>query len=213
MADERTPPTSPTLLGRLARVPTDQAAWGEFAERYGRKIYGWCRWWRLQHADAEDVTQEVLAKLARHLRTFVYDPSGSFRGWLKTAAHHAWRDFLDSRQRRVAGSGDTRVVEMLQTVEARDHLVEQLDEEFARDLFEEATARVQARVQPHPWEAFRLLALEGLSGAEVGRRLSMKVATAFVARSKVQKMLQEEVRRLRGPEARGGADPLGKTTA
>ncbi len=200
MAEERTPPTSPTLLGRLGRVPTDQAAWGEFAERYGAKIYGWCRGWHLQEADAEDVTQEVLAKLSQKMQSFAYDPARSFRAWLKTVVHHAWRDFLAGRARRPTGSGDTGVLEMLQSVEARDDLMAELDEEFARDLLDEAMARVRARVQPHTWEAFRLLALEGLSGAEAASRLGIKVATAFVARSKVQKMLEEEVRRLRGPD-------------
>ena len=44
--------TSPTLLAWLQRAPTDQAAWGEFVERYGTRIYGWCRQWKLQEADA-----------------------------------------------------------------------------------------------------------------------------------------------------------------
>jgi hypothetical protein len=35
--------TSITLLGRLRQAPAEQAAWSEFVERYGRKIYGWCR--------------------------------------------------------------------------------------------------------------------------------------------------------------------------
>ena len=43
MAGHSTAPTSPTLLGRLGRVPADHDAWAEFAGRYGRKIYGWCR--------------------------------------------------------------------------------------------------------------------------------------------------------------------------
>ena len=202
MAGDPNVPTSPTLLGRLGRVPADQAAWGEFAERYGRKIYGWCRHWHLQEADAEDVTQQVLLKLARTLRTFSYDPARSFRAWLKTVTHHAWRDFVEARNWPGAGSGDTAVLEQLQTVQARDALVEELDEEFARDLLEEAMARVRLRVQPHTWQAFHLLAVEGRSGAEAAERLNMKVATVFVARSKVQKMLQEEVRKLegRGPE-------------
>ena len=134
MAGDSTMPTSPTLLGRLSRLPTDQAAWCEFSERYGRKIYGWCRHWQLQQADAEEVTQEVLLKLARKMATFTYDPAQSFRAWLKTVAHHAWRDFLDGRRRPGAGSGDTQVLEMLHSVAARDNLVEQLDEEFAREL-------------------------------------------------------------------------------
>jgi RNA polymerase sigma-70 factor (ECF subfamily) len=198
MAGDPSASTSPTLLGRLRRVPADQAAWAEFADRYGRKIYDWCRQWRLQEADAQDVTQEVLLKLARKMQTFAYDPSQSFRAWLKTVTHHAWRDFLDGRARPGGGSGDSTVLEVLQTIPARDQLIEQLDIEFARELLDEAMARVRLRVQPHTWEAFWLLAIERLSGAEAAERLGMKVATTFVARSKVQKMVQEEVRRLEG---------------
>jgi RNA polymerase sigma-70 factor (ECF subfamily) len=190
--------TSPTLLGRLGRVPPDEAAWAEFADRYGRRIYGWCARWGLQQSDAEDVTQQVLLKLAGKMRTFAYDPARSFRAWLKTVTHHAWRDFVEARNRPGAGSGDSAVRELLNNVRAGDDLAARLEEEFSRDLLEEAMARVRLRVQPHTWEAFRLLALEGLTGAEAAARLDLKVATVFVARSKVQKMVQREVRRLEG---------------
>jgi DNA-directed RNA polymerase specialized sigma24 family protein len=43
---------------------------------------------------------------------------------------------------------------------------------------------------------FCMLAIEQRSGAEVGELLGMKVATVFVARSKVQRMLREELQRL-----------------
>ena len=33
-----------------------------------------------QEADAKDVTQMVLVRLAERMRTFAYDPSKSFRG-------------------------------------------------------------------------------------------------------------------------------------
>jgi RNA polymerase sigma factor (sigma-70 family) len=193
--------TSPTLLGRLSRSPADQGAWAEFAARYGRQIYSWCRHWRLQEADAQDVTQEVLLTLARKMRTFTYDPSRSFRAWLKTVAHHAWQDWLEARRRPGAGSGDSVVLELLHSVEARDHLVEQLDAEFSRELLDEAMARVRLRVEPHTWHAFHLLAVEELSGADVAERLGMKVATVFVARSKVQKMIREEVCRLENSDS------------
>jgi RNA polymerase sigma-70 factor (ECF subfamily) len=206
MASEGSGPTSPTLLGRLGRVPADHAAWAEFAERYGRKIYGWCRRWGLQEADAEDVTQDVLLRLARKMRDFSYDPARSFRAWLKTVTHHAWRDFATGLSRPGVGSGDSRTLEVLQTVEARDALVNALGEEYDRDLLDEALARVRLRVQPHTWQAFHLLAVEGRSGAEAAARLGMKVAAVFVARSKVQKMAREEIRKLEGraPEAREG---------
>ena len=87
-------------------------------------------------------------------------------------------------------------MDLLQTVEAREDLVRRLDEEFDRELLEEAMARVRVRVAPRTWEAFERTAVRGESGAEAAAALGMKVATVFVARSKVQKMLQEELRKL-----------------
>ena len=191
--------TSATLLQRLRQVPADQAAWEQFAERYGRKIYGWCRQWNLQEADAQDLTQDVLVKLAAKMQTFDYDPSRSFRAWLKTVTRNAWSDFWSGRK-RVAAAGGSQALEMLQTVEAREDLVRRLDEEFDRELLDEAMSRVQARVTPRTWQAFELTALQGRSGAEAAGALGMKVATVFVARSKVQKMLQEELGRLEDPD-------------
>jgi RNA polymerase sigma-70 factor (ECF subfamily) len=192
--------TSITLLARLRSTSPDQAAWAEFVERYGRKIYGWCRHWGLQEADAEDVTQDVLFKLAEKMKTFAYDASGSFRAWLKTLTHHTWQDYVQGRHRAGAGLGGSEVLNRLHQVEAREDLVQRLEAEFDRELLQRAEQVVKTRVQAHTWEAFRLLAVEGLSGAETAHRLGMKVATAFVARSKVQKMIQEEMRRLENPD-------------
>jgi RNA polymerase sigma factor (sigma-70 family) len=190
--------TSATLLTRLRQVPADQAAWAQFTERYGRKIYAWCRQWNLQEADAEDVTQTVLLKLAATMQNFVYDPQKRFRSWLKTVVRNAWSDFWSGRKAVVAAGG-SQAVEMLHTVEAREDLVQRLDEEFDRELLEEAEARVRQRVAPRTWQAFELTAVQGKSGAEAAAALNMKVATVFVARSKVQKMLQEEIRKLDEP--------------
>jgi RNA polymerase sigma factor (sigma-70 family) len=189
------PTTRVTLLARLRQTPTDEAAWGAFVERYGRHIYRWCRQWKLQDADAEDVSQDILAKLARKLRDFYYDPSRSFRGWLKTVAHHAWRDFAKGRRGR-ATSGDSQALDLIHTLEAREDLVKKLEEAFDLELLDAAKLRVRLRVAPHKWDAFRLVTLEGMPAAEVAATLGMQVAMVYVAKSKVQKMLHEEIRNL-----------------
>ena len=195
MADALMPTTRVTLLTRLRQHPTDKAAWDVFVERYGRHIYRWCKQWNLQPVDAEDVTQEILVKLARKLRDFTYDPSRSFRGWLKTLAHHAWRDFVDSPRRAHAAAGG-QVWERMRTLQAREDLVQKLQEAFDHELLEAAKVRVRLRVAPRTWEAFRLVALEGLPVAEVAATVPMQVAMVYVARCKVQKMLQEELQKL-----------------
>lgn len=188
--------TRVSLLGRLRLDPNNQAAWGEFVDHYGGKIYTWCRKWNLQEADAQDVTQNVLLKLAHKLREFSYDPTRSFRAWLKTLTRHALSDFLESQRRPGRGSGDSAVGNMLHSVEAREDLLKHLDAEFDREVFEEAMARIRLRVAPQTWSAFTLTALDGLSGAEAAGRIPMQVAQVFVAKRRVQKMLQAEIAKL-----------------
>jgi RNA polymerase sigma-70 factor (ECF subfamily) len=92
---------------------------------------------------------------------------------------------------------------MLHSVEARADLVKHLEDEFDRELLEEAMARVRLRVAPQTWEAFRLTALEEMSGAQAAESIPMKVAQVFVAKRRVQKMLAEEVAKLEGRNEEG----------
>jgi RNA polymerase sigma-70 factor (ECF subfamily) len=192
--------TDISLLLRLRQAPTDQVAWGNFVQRYGRRIYLWCRQWQLQEADAEDVTQNVLLILAEKLREFQYDPKGRFRAWLKTVAHHAWSKYVTGQQRPGRGTGDSQTLGLLHSVEARDDLAVKLEEEFDREVLELAMLRVAQRVETHTWRAFQLLALQGLPGAEVAAALAMPVGMVYVAKSRVQKMIQDEIRHLEGGE-------------
>src|SRR5438132_38472 len=141
------PSTSPTLLGRLRQGVADRSAWEEFVDRYGPAIFAWCRRRQLQEADARDVTQDVLVQLVRKLHAFTYDPARSFRGWLRTLTHHACSDYAAGHGRPGAGSGDTGVHRLLETVEDRDDLVKNLEAAFDRELLDEAMVRVRLRVQ------------------------------------------------------------------
>ena len=185
--------TRATLLFRLRTSPNDPCAWTEFVQCYGRKIFAWCRAWGLQDADVQDITQTVLLNLTGHLRNFEYNSSGCFRAWLKTVTHHAWQDYLKKQRRfRPGESAD----DLLATVESRNDLAKRLADTFDEEVLKEAAVRVRLRIQPHTWDAFYLLAIEGYSGAETARRLGMKVGTVFIARRKVQQMLSDEVARL-----------------
>ncbi len=189
--------TSPSLLGRLRLDVADPADWAEFVRRYSPLIREWCRRWNLQDADTDDVTQVVLTKLTSQVRSFRYDPGLSYRAYVRKVAHHTWCDFLTSRARPGAGgSGDSAVANRLESVPARDDLIERLAGAFDYELLDLAIARVRLRVEPRTWEAFRLTAMDGLSGSEAAGRVGMEVTTVFKAKSKVQRMLRDEVQRL-----------------
>jgi RNA polymerase sigma-70 factor (ECF subfamily) len=184
----------------LRSNPGDQSAWSAFVDRYGPQIHAWCLRWKLQEADAQDVTQMVLLKLVRSLPNFAYDPSRSFRGWLRTLTVHSWSDFLGDQSRDVRGSADTGVAAMLNSVQARVDLVRHLEDAFDQELLELAKEDVSRRVEPHTWEAFRLTAIEGVAAAEVAARLGIRVATVYRARHVVQTMLRESLAALESGE-------------
>src|SRR5262245_45764259 len=89
-----------TTLFAVLQHPDDNEAWSRFVEHYGPKILQWSRAKGLQHADAENVTQEVLRRFAKASRTFVYDPSKTgFRAWLRTVTRHALSDLIGDLRR------------------------------------------------------------------------------------------------------------------
>jgi RNA polymerase sigma-70 factor (ECF subfamily) len=187
-------PTCINLLERLRLDGDDQSAWEEFVARYAPVIRDWCRRWQLQDSDAEDVTQLVLIKVTARLRTFVYDPARNFRGWLRTLARHVLCDFLAEKRRRAGNNAEGLL--RLQEAPARDDLASSPGEAFDMELVERAMAHVRRRVRPATWEAFRLTALEGLGGAEAAAQVGMQVATVYVARSNVLKLLRQQISRL-----------------
>jgi RNA polymerase sigma factor (sigma-70 family) len=198
VAQDHPSQTSVTLLGRLRQDPHDQAAWNDFVLRYRPKILQWCRRWRLQESDAQDVTQAVLLKLNGLMARFVYDPSRSFRGWLKTLTHHAWRDLISERRQSGHVHGESQMGGLFDNLQAGDDLVEHLEEEFRRELMDHAMVLVRSRVASRTWDAFRLTAMEGCSGAAAAAQLEMKIARVYVAKSEVKKMIRDEIHKLEG---------------
>jgi DNA-directed RNA polymerase specialized sigma24 family protein len=115
---------------------------------------------------------------------------------LKTVTRHAWRDMVDDRKRTGKGSGDSRLAELLENIQAGDDLDKHLEKEFRRELMEQAMVLVRPRVAEKTWDAFRLTALEGCSGAVVADRLEMNITRVYTAKSEVKRMIREQIRKL-----------------
>jgi RNA polymerase sigma factor (sigma-70 family) len=191
--------TSITLINRLGQSPADARAWSECVERYRPMIRAWCLKWRLQESDTDDVVQEVLAKLVAAMKKFKYDPTRSFRAWLKTVTQHTLSEFVTTRRKDLGRSADP--IEMIaESAEARSDLERRLEDVFDAELAELAIERVKKRVKPSTWDAFQLTMVQGLSGAAAAKKLQIPVAHVFVAKNRVQKMLQEEARILKENE-------------
>jgi RNA polymerase sigma-70 factor (ECF subfamily) len=190
----------PTRISMFIRLQENQEqAWQEFVQQYGPMIAAWCLRHSLDESEAADVTQNVLVKLVQVMRKSKYDPKkGNFRSWLKTVTNNAVRDLMRTWNRPGRGSGDATAQQWLLSLEdpqALEDLNECVDAEYRQVLLREAERRVRSRVKEFTWRAFEMTAIEQRSSREVAKLLNLRIGEVYVAKSRVTKMLKEEVRR------------------
>lgn len=194
---EPEPLTRGSLLQRLNERPDNHEAWREFVRIYGDHVIHWVRGRGLQDSDAADVAQDVLLRFWKQAAKFRYDPTRRFRGYLRQIVTSALADWNTAR----AGDrppGTDAGHELLASLPAREDLVTRIEQAYDTELLALAMDDVKARVQPHTWQAFELLAIERRSGAEVAEALGIDVGLAYVARRNVQRMIRETITRLEG---------------
>src|SRR3954447_21407949 len=134
--------TPVSLLERL-RQPTAEEAWTRFAELYAPLLYFWARRRaHLQTAAPADLVQEVFAVLVRKLPEFAYNPSKSFRGWLRTVLLNTWRAQQRRQQIPVAAG------QPVPDVSGPDPAAELEQAEYGRHLVHRALALMQSEFQP-----------------------------------------------------------------
>src|ERR1700688_963235 len=152
---QESPATRASLLVRL-RDGDDADAWQEFVHLYAPIIYGFARKRGLQDADAADLMQEVLRSVSNAAHRLEYDPArGTFRGWLFTVTRNKVFNFLESRSRRVQGSGDSGVQQRLEQHDDADgKLSGEWEADYQRAMAAQAMDRVKGEFQTATWEAF-----------------------------------------------------------
>src|SRR6266516_6760156 len=90
-------PTRASLIDRLKDLE-DQSGWQEFFDTYWKLVYGVARKAGLTDPEAQDVVQETMFSVAKHMPTFRYDPAiGSFKAWLLNMTR--WRIIDQIRKR------------------------------------------------------------------------------------------------------------------
>jgi hypothetical protein len=96
-------PTRATLIQRL-KDWQDQSSWQDFFDTYWKLIYGVALKGGLTAAEAQDVVQETMISVAKHMPTFEYDPAiGSFKTWLLNMTRWRITDQLRKRGPFAAG--------------------------------------------------------------------------------------------------------------
>src|SRR5262245_23045176 len=199
---QQSPATRASLLVRL-RDGNDADAWQEFVRLYAPIIYGFARKRGLQDADAADLMQDVLRSVSMAAHRLEYDPNrGTFRGWLFTVTRNKVFNFLDSRNRRVVASGDSRVQERLeQHADADGGMSADWEADYQRNLAAQAMERIKGEFQAATWSAFLQTAVDGQAPAQVSKSVGLSVGAIYVAKSRVIARLRQEIERMQGDES------------
>jgi RNA polymerase sigma-70 factor (ECF subfamily) len=100
----------------------DHEAWCELVERFSRYVFAITQAFRLSEHDAEDVFQEVFARLYEHMDTLRSDEA--VRPWIAQVARRQCIDRLRSGAREQPAEEDVLEV-------AADDRIEELNESFA----------------------------------------------------------------------------------
>lgn len=186
--------TDPSLL-RMLSGPLAHTVWEKFFQRYQPHILNACYQSGLTHHDAQEIASRVLAKLLRVFPNFRYDPAFSFRGWLKTVIRNETADYWRELQRRpgaVGQGGDNDCLAELP--DPLQQLAVELDGKLSDDLERAGriVERVRRRVDETTWLSYWLTAIEGAAAQAAADKLKISVASVYVNKGRVKRMLAEE---------------------
>lgn len=183
--------THASLLERL-RSPGDAQAWRRWLDLYTPLIRGWLGRHGLQPADVDDVSQQILAVVVRDLPEFHHNGRpGAFRSWLRALTVNRLREHW--RAQRRADGGEALLDQL---ADPASDLSRQWDRDHDRHVLGRLCDLVAADFHPTTWQAFRLVALDGVAPDQAANQLGVTVNAVFIAKSRVLARLRQEGREL-----------------
>lgn len=189
------PETRASLIEKLVES-SNTWAWLEFAKIYQPLVYRVARHRGLQHSDAEDLSQEVMARVNQAIGQFDPKRAGSFRGWLFTITRNLVVNHLKRNKSR-KGLGIDSLEELLhQTPDNSDETATVFSFEHQRQLFHVAAEIIRTRVSTDTWSAFWSTAVEQEPIQQVAQKLSMTPGAIRMAKCRVLAQIRSEVAKL-----------------
>lgn len=193
-------PTRATLLQRL-KDWGDQSSWQDFFDTYWNLIYGVATKGGLTSSEAEDVVQETMISVAKHMPDFKYDPAlGSFKGWLLNMTRWRITDQLRKRgphqsQMESSPSEDGEIPPPEAAVSVPD-LEKIWDVEWENNLLQAAVTKARRKLDPQQYQIFDCYVNKGWEPEKVAKLFHVPVGQVYLVKHRVTEAIRSEIERL-----------------
>jgi RNA polymerase sigma-70 factor (ECF subfamily) len=195
-------PTRASLIHRLKNWQ-DDSSWQEFFRVYWKLIYGVARRAGLSDVEAQDVVQETLISVAKHMPTFKYDPSvGSFKAWLLNMTR--WRIIGQFRKRQPQADHQpppgnstrrTDIVDAVPDPNAPD-LNEVWEADWRANLVNAAMEGLKHRIDPLRFQIFDFYVNKEWPPEKVAERFGVSIDQVYQIKHRLTATIRDEVNRL-----------------
>jgi len=193
-------PTRATLIQRLKNWQ-DQASWEDFFETYWQLIYRFGIQNGLTQPEAQDVVQETMFSVARHMPAFKYDPvNGSFKAWLLNITRWRITDLVRARETR-ADYQESIAITAGQIVNGEPaHTPPELeklwDAEWEKNLLTAALTKARRQLNPQQYQIFDLNVNKGWTAERIAKTFALSPNQVYLAKHRVAEMIKQEMERL-----------------
>lgn len=188
------PTTRVTLLAQI-RDASDRDAWREFVDLYAPLVYSYSRNRGLQHADAQNVSQEVFSRVSRAIRSFEYDAQrGQFRSWLGLITHQQMLRHQQRESQAARGVGAGECNDVLDGIPSE--VEGAWSEAFNAHIYARSVEAVRAQSDPLEWQVFERIWDRNERPSDVARDLQKQPQWVYQVKFKIVGQLKEEIERL-----------------
>ena len=186
------PETSESLILRI-RDPQDALAWSQFMTIYQPVVYRLSRRRGLQHADAEDLCQQIFLSVAKAVENWETQKEGPrFRNWLSRVTRNAILNAM-SRVNPDRATGTSSVQDLLLDIPDCGDLTTALLNESRMEAFHWAAGQAQTEFSASTWNMFHETTIGGRSIADVAEALGSSSGAVYIARCRVMQRIKEKV--------------------
>ena len=193
LAMSQWPETSESLILRLSD-PQNAIAWSQFVAIYQPVVYRLSRRRGLQHADADDLCQQVFLSVSKAVGNWQPQKEGPrFRNWLNRVIRNSILNALN-RAKPDCAAGDTSVRDLLLDIPDNDEMSTVFLNESRMEAFRWAARQVQSEFSALTWTMFQETIIGDRSISEVAMAMGKSSGAVYVARCRVMQRIKEKVK-------------------